>query len=458
MGKRVSQRKSIHGEWSSQWAFFLAATGSAVGLSNIWQFSYTAGENGGGAFVLVYLVCLLLIGLPILIAVFALGRRGRESPVNTLRGWVLDEGRCRAWIGVGFLGMASGIIMLAFYSVIAGWSLNYLLLSLRRAYVGVAPDQIGHLFFSLTANPWRQMFWYTLFLAVTLLIVARGVRGGLERAVRIMVPTLFVLLLVLVGYALIVGDVGAALVYLFRLDFSRLSGQAVLLAMGYSFFTLSLGIGAMMVYGAYMPNDAPIVRSALWVALADTVIALLAGLAIYALVFAQKLMPDQGPRLVFITLPQTLGGLPLGSLFGALFFALLSLAAWTSAISMIEPTVAWLEERGHRRGRATLALGALIWLLSMAMDFSFNLWSGFTWQGRTLFGLFNFLSSDIMLPLGGLLIVLFAGWMLSERSLRQELRLNRTIFRLWLLVLRYATPVGVLLIFLNALGLMRGAL
>jgi neurotransmitter:Na+ symporter, NSS family len=213
-----------------------------------------------------------------------------------------------------------------------------------------------------------------------------------------------------------------------------------------------------MVYGAYMPNGISLVRLSAWVVAADTVVALLAGLAIFPLVFAKGLAPGQGPGLIFTTLPLAFGSMPLGSLFGAAFFALLVLAAWTSAVSMIEPTIAWLEERGHARVRATLAVGAVVWLLGMVMDFSFNIWSGVTWQGRTLFELFNFVSSDIMLPLGGFLIALFTGWMMSERSLRQELRMNRTLLRLWLLVLRYVTPVGVLLIFLNALGLIRGAL
>ncbi|MEJ2629991.1 MAG: sodium-dependent transporter [Acidihalobacter sp.] len=454
----MSERKSIHGEWSSQLAFFLAATGSAVGLGNIWQFPFIDGNNGGGAFVLIYLACIVLIGLPILIAEVTLGRRGRESPVNTLRGLALDEGRSRAWVGVGFISMVSGIIILSFYSVVAGWSLDYLLLSLRGAYAGASPDRVSRMFAGLTANPWRQMFWFTLFLAVSLWFSARGVRAGLERAARIMMPLLFALLLLLVVYALIVGDAGAAFSYLFSPDFSRLDGQAVLLAMGHSFFTLSLGIGAMMVYGAYTPNNVSIFRVSIWVAVADTGVALFAGMAIFSLVFAKGLAPAQGPGLIFTTLPVAFGAMPLGSLFGAAFFAVLVLAAWTSAVSMIEPTVAWLEERGWVRMRAVLAVGAVVWLLGMVLDFSFNIWSGVAWQGRTLFELFNFVSSDIMLPLGGFLIALFAGWMVSERSLRRELGVSRPLLRLWLLVLRYVTPVGVLLIFLNALGLIRGAL
>ncbi|APZ42226.1 sodium-dependent transporter [Acidihalobacter ferrooxydans] len=454
----MSERKSIHGEWSSGMAFFLAATGSAIGLGNIWRFPYLAGENGGGAFILVYLACIVLIALPILIAEITLGRRGRESPLNTFRRLALDEGRSRAWAGVGFIGMLSGIIILSFYSVVAGWSLEYIWLSLRGAYQGASADRTDQLFSMLTSSPWQQMFWYTLFLALTLIIVARGVRKGLERAVWIMVPLLFVLLAVLVAYALVVGDAHAAIVYLYSVDFSRLSGHAVLLAMGHSFFTLSLGIGAMIVYGAYMPNRLSIMRAAISVAVADTVVAVLAGLAIFPLLFARHLPVAQGPKLIFASLPAAFGSLPFGFLFGAAFFALLTLAAWTSAISIIEPVVSWLVELGWSRPRSVLAVGSVVWMSSMLIDFSLNVWSGITWQGRTLFDLFNFVSSDIMLPLGGLLIALFAGWVISERSLRQELRMNRGALRLWLWVLRYVTPVGVLLIFLNALGLIRGAL
>lgn len=454
----MSARKSIHGEWSSRLVFFLAATGSAVGFGNIWKFPYIAGENGGGAFILVYLICIVLIGLPILIAEVMLGRRGRESPVNTLRTLAFEEGRCRAWVVIGFIGMASGLIILSFYSIVAGWSLDYLLLSLRGVYDGASADQVNHLFTALTGNPWRQMLWYSVFLAVTLWIVASGVRSGLERAVRLMVPLLFALLVLLTVYSLVAGDATAAVHYLFAFDFSHLSSHAVLIAMGHSFFTLSLGIGAMLVYGAYMPNDVSIVRTVLWVAIADTAVALLAGLAIFPLVFANGLSPEQGPGLIFTTLPLAFGRMLFGAEVGALFFTLLVLAAWTSAISMIEPTVAWLVECGRGRLEATMMTGGVVWLLGMIMDFSFNIWSGATWRGRTLFDLFNFLSSDIMLPLGGGAITLFVGWMISERSLRQELRVNRWVFRIWLLVLRYVTPVGVLLIFLNALGLIRGAL
>lgn len=454
----MSERKSIHGEWSSSLAFFLAATGSAVGLGNIWKFPSLAGANGGGAFVLVYLACIALIGLPILIAEIALGRRGRASPVTTLHDLALEEGRSRAWSAVGLVGMAAGVIILALYSVVAGWSLDYLGLSLHGTYIGASEDQVSRLFAGLTANPGRQMFWYTLFLVVTLGFVAAGVRKGLERAVRIMVPLLGLLLVLLVVYALFVGKVGAGLAYLLRPDFGQLDSHALLLAMGHSFFTLSLGIGAMMVYGAYMPESASIARMGLWVALVDTMVGLLAGAAILPLLFAKGVTPMQGPALIFVALPYAFGTLPLGRIAGAAFFAMLVLAAWTSAIAMLEPTIAWLVERGFRRARATLGVGAVVWLLGMVTDYSFNIWSGVTWQGRTLFELFNFVSSDIMLPTGGFLIVLFTGWMMSERSLRRELRINRTLFRIWLTVLRYVTPVGVLLIFLNALGLIRGVL
>lgn len=454
----MSERKSIHGEWSSGLAFFLAATGSAVGLGNIWKFPSAAAASGGGAFVLLYLACIGLIGLPILIAEIALGRCGRASPVTALYNLALQEGRCSAWGAVGFVGMAAGVIILALYSVVAGWSLNYLWWSLHGSYAGATEDQVNRLFTRLTANPWRQMIWYTLFLVVTLSFVAAGVRKGLERAVRVMVPLLGLLLVLLVIYALFFGDAGAGLFYLLRPNFGQINSHALLMAMGHSFFTLSLGIGAMLVYGAYMPESVSIARMSLWIALVDTAVGLLAGTAILPLLMAKGVTPMQGPALIFAALPFAFGGLPLGSLAGAAFFAMLVLAAWTSAIAMIEPTIAWLVERRYRRGWATLGVGIVVWLFGMVIDYSFNIWSGVTWQGRTLFELFNFVSSDIMLPTGGFLMVMFAGWMMSERSLRRELRMNRLLFRIWLTVLRYVTPVGVLLVFLNGLGLIRGVL
>lgn len=454
----MSERKSIHGEWSSGWAFFLAATGAAVGLGNIWMFPYLAMRYGGGAFIIVYLICVALVAMPLLVTEIMLGRRGRKSPANTFYELALDEGRSSAWAGAGFVAMTGGLIVAAFFSLVAAWSLEYLWRSILSGYVGITSEQAGSAFLAMLGDPWLQMFWYSIFLAVATGIVARGVRKGLEPAARFMVPMLFALLLILIIYAFWVGQPEPALRYLFVPDFSRLNASAVLLALTYSFFGLSVGVGAMLNYGAYMPNHLPIMPMTAVVVFVDFLVAVSSGLAIYPLLMADGLPFSEGPTLVFAVLPAAFGSMPYGSFYAALFYLMLVLAAWTSVIALLEPTVSWLVECGWRRFGAAILVAMIVWVIAMALDFSFNLWSSITWHDMSVFDIFNAASSDIILPLSGFLAVFFAAWMVSERSLRQELRTHRLLVRLWLIVLRYIAPVGILFVLFNALGLMRGVL
>ncbi|MBY4675120.1 sodium-dependent transporter [Marinobacterium arenosum] len=449
------QRKSMHGEWSSRWAFILAATGSAVGLGNIWKFPYITGENGGGAFVLVYLACIAIVGIPIMMAEVMLGRRGRHSPINTMRLLAQESGRSPAWQLLGWGGVLAGFIILSFYSVIAGWALAYVLEAASGAFVGGEADRIGALFGGLLGNPVTLISWHTIFMAMTVFVVARGVEKGLERAVRVLMPALFALLLLLVGYAMNSGYFTDGLAFLFKPDFSKISAEGVLIALGHAFFTLSLGMGAIMVYGAYLPQKASIATTTVTIAAADTLVALLAGMAIFPIVFANGLEPGAGPGLIFQTLPIAFGQMPGGLLFGTLFFVLLSFAAWTSGISLLEPAVAWLvENRGLSRVVATVGCGGIIWLLGLASALSFNIWSDFTLFGKTIFDNLDFLASNIMLPLGGLLIALFAAWLLPRAISHDELAMREEgTYALWLFMVRYITPVGVSLVFLNAIGL-----
>ncbi len=443
------------GLWSSRWVFFLAATGSAVGLGNIWKFPYITGQNGGGAFVLVYLACILAIGIPLLMAEFMIGRRGRANPEGAIAAVAREASASKHWRRIGSMAVLTGFLILSFYAVIAGWTLAYTPTAFSGGFAGLDGDKSGALFNALLADPWQLAGYGSLVLAVTLGIVALGVREGLERSLRFMMPGLFLILLVMVGYAATTGHFMQAVEFLFAPNFSELTGKGVLMALGHAFFTLSLASGAMMAYGSYLPAGTSIVRTSLLVALADTTVALLAGLAIFPLVFANGLEPGSGPGLIFVTLPIAFGQMPLGTLIGGLFFIMLALAALTSTISLLEPTIAWLGERfGMGRVKAVLLSGAAVWLLSLGSVLSFNHWSEVTLFGKTFFDGLDFLTSNLMMPLGGLLTVLFTGWVMQRAIAAQALGLEQSGgFGLWWLAVRWITPLAIALMFLHSLGL-----
>lgn len=449
----AEKRQSIHGQWSSWWVFVLAASGSAVGLGNIWKFPYITGQNGGGAFVLIYIICVAAIGIPIMMAEVMLGRRGRQSPINTMRTLVKECGRHRGWELLGWSGMVAGFIIISYYSVIAGWALAYVFRTGSGIFEGATADGVGSIFNELVSDPERLLAWHTIFMTMTIMVVARGVRGGLEKAVRILMPALFFLLIVLVGYAMNTGHFSDGLDFLFTPDFSKITGEGVLAAMGHAFFTLSLGMGAIMIYGSYLPENASIAKTSITVSVIDTLVALLAGMAIFPLVFANGLEPAAGPGLIFKTLPLAFGHMPGGTFFGTLFFILLVFAAWTSSISLIEPAVAWLvENHGVNRLWASVVSGMTAWVLGIGTVLSFNAWSDVKLFDKTIFDLFDYLTANIMLPLGGLFMALFAAWVLQRHESQDELKLSGKAYDAWHFLVRYVTPVGVVIVFLKAVG------
>jgi NSS family neurotransmitter:Na+ symporter len=455
-------RKSIHGSWSSRLAFVLAATGSAVGLGNIWKFPYITGEHGGGAFVLVYLACIATIGIPIMMAEVMLGRRGRQSPINTMRTLAQEAGADPRWSWLGWAGVAAGFLILSYYSVIAGWALAYVFRAMTGTFDGATAEGIASIFEQLTDDPERVLAWHTIFMVLTMIVVARGVRSGLEKAVRFLVPALFVLLLLLDGYAMASGAFSQGLEFLFTPDFSRIDANGVLIAMGHAFFTLSLGMGAIMVYGSYLPDRASIAKTSITIAVLDTLVALLAGMAIFPIVFVNGLEPGAGPGLIFQTLPIAFGHMTGGLIFGTLFFVLLVFAAWTSAISLIEPAVAWLvENRGVTRVHASVYAGIATWGFGLLTVLSFSTWSEFKplafipiFHNSTVFDLLDYLTANIMLPLGGFCIAVFSVWVMKRDDSLQELDMGDGAgFRLWYALVRYVTPVAVIIVFLNVTGL-----
>lgn len=457
----AEERTSIHGQWSNRMAFILAATGSAVGLGNIWKFPYITGENGGGAFVLVYLMCIAAIGLPIMVAEVMLGRRGRQSPINTMVALAKEEKRHKVWVGLGWMGVIAGFLILSYYSVIAGWALSYVVRSASGMFVGVTADGVNSIFTSLVSDPERLLAWHTIFMVATMMVVARGVQHGLEKAVRFLMPLLLLLLLSLVFYAMTTGYFNEGIAFLFAPDFSKITSGSILTAMGHAFFTLSLGMGAIMVYGSYLPSKTSIVKTTVIIAGADTVVALLAGMVIFPIVFANGLEPAAGPGLIFQTLPIAFGQMDAGVIVGTLFFVLLVFAAWSSSISLVEPAVAYLvENRGMNRIYASVSIGIVIWALGIVTALSFNIWAfdfEFADEIKTsgMFDVLDILTANIMLPLGGLFIAIFAGWVMRETSTRHELNTSKWGYDIWLFLVRYITPVAVLIIFLNVIGVIK---
>ncbi len=449
----MANTKSIHGEWSSRFAYILAATGSAVGLGNIWKFPYITGENGGGAFVIVYLGCVLAIGIPIMIAETMMGRRGRQSPINTLTTLSAESKANKNWHFLGWMGVIAGVLILSYYSVIAGWAIAYVF---KAVFGGFSSDAaiVKASFDGLISSPGQLVLWHTAFMIATMSVVMRGVRSGLERAVQFLMPTLFALLLILVAYAMTTGSFYfQGLTFLFSPDFSEIDSDAVLTAMGHAFFTLGLGMGAIMVYGSYLPHGVSIVKTSLYIAGADTLVALLAGIAIFPLVFANGLEPGSGPGLIFQTLPIAFGSMAGGWLFGILFFVLLVFAALTSSISLVEPLVAWMvENKGYTRVKASVMSGIFIWLLGVSVAFSFNIWSDFTIFGKTIFDFLDYLTANLMLPIGGFCIAVFAGWIMMQKYVKNELSMPEDQYTIWKFLVSYVAPASVFLVFLHVVG------
>ena len=448
------QNNSSQSRWSSRWLFVLAAAGSAVGLGNIWKFPYIAGENGGGAFVLIYLVCIALVGIPIMISEVLMGREGRSSPIHAMRILAKKAGRSPRWALLGWLGVVTGFLILSYYAVIAGWALNYVWLTANGTFDGASGDFVSQAFTDLQADQLQMIAYQTAFMAVTIWIVGRGVTAGLEKAIQWFMPALFILLIVLLIYSFNSGGFAQGWAFMFDLKWDAVGPEAWLIAMGQAFFTLSLGMGTMMAYGAYVPEDAKLSTTVVTIALLDTLVAIAAGLAIFPIVFANGLEVSQGPGLTFVTLPLAFGQLPFGAFFGAVFFILISFAAITSAISLTEPALAYLtEEYNAKRQRVAISLGVLCWVLGLGTVFSFNIWSDFFVVGElNFFGFVDYLSQNIMLPLGGMLITIFAVWLLPKDMVNRQLGISSPAMSwAWRIVAGILAPLGVLAIFIFTL-------
>ncbi len=451
------QQMEAQENWSSRFVFLMAAVGAAVGLGNLWKFPYTAGVSGGAAFVIVYIVAIIFVATPIVMAELLIGRRGKMSPINSIRNLAKAEGAARLWGWIGGINVLAVFVIMSFYSVIAGWAIAYIPKAATGVLQGLSGAEADALFDDLLASPGQMAFFHGVFIGLTIFIVGQGVQKGIERAVKFLMPSLFVLLLVLVGYAAVKGDFAGAVAFLFQADFSKIDANVLLSAIGQAFFSVSVAMGLLISYGSYLNKEINITRAAIIIAGADTLVALLAGLVIFPLVFANGLDAAEGPGLLFVTLPIAFGNMPAGALFGTVFFALILVSAVTSSIAGFEPIVAWADEhRGMKRGLSALIIGIAAWLVGLLTVFSFNLWGDFypldafeSFKGKSMFDLLAYFTNDLMLPLGGALLAIFAGWVMSRDNTREELGLpDGPVYAIWLLLVRYLCPVAVGAVFL----------
>ena len=431
----------------------LVAAGSSVGLGNIWRFPYVAGDNGGGAFLIIYILCVLLLGLPLMIAEFTVGRASHRNAVGAYR--ALNP----RWSFLGYNGVLAAFLILGFYFVVSGWTAEYMVHSVTGSIARFSTaEQYKSLFENFISNPWRPVVYTCLFVLATHFVIAMGVQKGIERSAKILMPLLFLILIVLSVHSLLMPGGEAGLKFLFAPDFSKVTPTTVLVALGQAFFSLSIGIGTMVTYASYFKPDTNLRHTALNVTILDTLVAILAGVVIFPAVFSVGIEPSSGPSLVFITLPSVFNGMPLSMVWSSVFFLLLVVAALTSTISLHEVVTAYLHEEWHLSRRAaawatTAGTAALAALASLSVGV-LNGWKIF---GLNLFDALDYLTANIMLPIGGLLTCIFVGWVLDRQTLRDQITNHGTlpfrIYRVLIVLLRYFCPAILLLVFLDNLGI-----
>jgi len=454
-------QQSTREQWGSGLGFILAAAGSAVGLGNIWRFPYVTGENGGGIFVLVYLFCIALVGLPIMMAEITIGRSTQKSPVGAFIDLAGEESN---WKMVGVLGVLAGFIILSYYSVVAGWALNYTFMSLTNFFEGRTPDEIGAVFDQLYASPGISVFWHAIFMALVVGVVIGGVKKGIERWNRILMPILLLMFILIAIGSIFLSGWSEAVNFVFFPHISNLRPSSVLEALGQAFFTLSLGMGAILTYGSYLKKENDIPKSAVMIVGMDTFVALLACMVMFPVIFTYGHDPQAGPGLIFKTLPIIFGEIGHGGmLLSFLFFVLVVFAALTSGVSLLEVATSYfIDEKGWQRNKATLMTGGIIFLFGIpsAMAGSgvlFPQWESM--YGKNFFDTFDYLASNWILPLGGLFIAIYVGWVMDQTRRIEEIRTGTSwnqnwFYRGWIFLLRYIAPVAVILIILQRVGLM----
>lgn len=453
------QQSTNREQWGSKLGFILAAAGSAIGLGNIWRFPYLAGENGGAAFIFVYLICVFAIGIPVLIAEILIGRSTQKDPVAAFKALT----KSRLWPLVGGMGILAGFVIFTFYSVVAGWSLGYVYEAITGNFLNyISPSSAGNHFNDLTSSIAWTVGLHAAFVILTMAVVYFGIQKGIERGSKIMMPALFLFLLIAMIQGLTLDGASAGLNYLFNPDFSKITTKVVLAALGQAFFSLSLGMGAMLTYGSYLSKKDNIPSSATWIALLDTSVAIVAGIAIFTAVFSTGQSPAEGPSLIFRALPAVLTQIPGGYIFSIFFFIALALAALTSTVSLLEVVITYfIGSKGWPRKKAVIVFGLIALIIGIPSALSTNAMANATLFGKTFFGLTEFLASNLMLPIGGFFISIFVAWFWDYSVVRREvIEGSESLFGKlpwmlsgWRFIIRYVAPILILIVFLSSLGI-----
>lgn len=441
------------GSFATKFGVIAAIAGSAIGLGNIWKFPYETGQNGGAAFILVYLLLMLVIGVPVMISEFIIGRQSRKNPVGAFKALKPKS----KWKYVGVLGIAASFLILAFYSAIGGWTLEYIRLSVINQFDGMNAQDLHTLYANFVSNPGFPILWQSLFMILTVVIVMLGVEKGIERYTKYLMPLLFVLLVVLCIRSVTLPNASKGLSFLFNPDFTKIDQKVVINALGQVFFSLSLGMGTLITYGSYIRKEVNLTTTAIKVSFVDTLVAILAGIAIFPAVFSLGFNPAEGTGLVFIVLPQVFYSMPFGQILAILFFILLTIASITSSISLLEVVVAYLiEERHLKRKKATIIAGAATMIMAVLCSLSFANNSVFRTDSGTLFDFVVYLTNNIMLPLGGLCIVIFLGWRLNKNIIYKQLGAEKQSFwiRLFMFIIKFVAPIAIILVFLSAINIL----
>lgn len=441
--------------FGSKIGIIAAAAGSAVGLGNIWRFPYVVGENGGGAFLMIYIGFVLLIGVPVMLSEFTIGRKAQLNAFGAFKKLVPKS----FWYLIGVMGIVAAFTILSFYSTVAGWTLQYLIESIQTGFKGSTAESLESDFSSFTQGGWLPIIWQLAFMFLTGFVVYSGVKNGIEKYTKLLMPLLLIIIIVLGINSILLPGGGKGISFLFSPDFSKITGEVVLEALGQAFFSLSIGMGVLITYGSYIQKDDHLTSTAITVSLTDTAIAILAGVAIFPAVFAFNVNPDAGPSLVFVTLPLIFEQMAGGYFFAILFFVLLAIAALTSTISVLEVVVAYLvEEKNISRLMATIISASSITLLGIGCTLSQGpMANEFTVFGLSLFDLMDYISANILLPFGGLLIVIFTGWVLGRKKIYDEISnegtLKMPLFNFFFFIIKFIAPIAILLVFLNNLGI-----
>ncbi len=453
-GNKLMKNNNIEqrDNFGSRFGIIAAAAGSAIGLGNIWKFPYMTGLNGGAAFIIVYLVCIAFIGLTLMLSEFIIGRRAQKNAIGAFKKLAPNT----PWFLTGWMGVIAAFVILSFYGVIAGWCMEYIVRAVMNSFAGMSPDEITSSFVDFIGRGGKPIFWQVAFMSLTGSIVVSGIKDGIEKYAKILMPLLVAIIIILDIRAITLPGAGAGLEFLFKPDFSKLTANGILMALGHAFFSLSLGMGTMITYGSYISKKENLGETALQVTIADTLIALLAGIAIFPAVFAFGIEPNAGPGLVFITLPNVFQQMPLGYLFSILFFILLTVAALTSSISILEVVVAYfVEDLKMNRKRATITATLAITLLGIPCSLSqgavpLNI------GGMSFLDAMSWLTDNLLLPLGGLLIVAFVGWVLGRKEVEEEVTaggIKVSYIPLFMFLAKFVAPIAIALVFLNGVGI-----